>query len=126
MHELSVAQALVELVAGEVAREGAARVVSVHIRVGALSGVEPAALRFAYDAATAGTALEGSTLQVEGVAVAVWCERCRAERDLGQVNRLSCPACGAPTPRVVRGKELEVVSVEVAGVTHPASVATAP
>ena len=123
---MSVAQGLVELVIEEIAREGPVRVVSVHVRIGALSGVEPAALRFAYDAATAATALAGSALQVEEVRVAVWCERCGAEHDLEQANRLCCPACGATAPRVVRGKDLEVVSVEVADVTIRTAIATAP
>jgi hydrogenase nickel incorporation protein HypA/HybF len=125
MHELSVAQELVELVAEEVTREGPVRVVSIRLRIGALSGVVPSALRFAYDASTAGTTLEGSALHVEEVPAAVFCERCGVERDLATVTCLRCPACEAATPNVVRGKELEVVSVEVADLTEDVVTATA-
>jgi len=125
MHELAVAEALVELVAEEVAREGPVRVVSVRVRAGALCGVEPAALRFAFDAATAGTPLAGSTLHVDEVPAAVFCEVCRLEHDLPAVNCLRCPACASATARVVRGKELEVVAVEVSDVADAVVTPTA-
>ena len=125
MHELSVAQGLVELVADEVARDGPVRVLSVQLRIGPLSGVEPSALLFAYDAATAGTPLDGSALHIEEVPATVFCEPCGVERELVAVTCLRCPACGAATPNVVRGRELEVVSVEVADLTEDVVTATA-
>ena len=124
MHELSVAQSLVELVSDAVASEGTARVVAVRLRVGPLSGVVPQAMHFAWDAAAAGTPLEGSALQIEGVTPAAYCPRCGREHDLADVSRLRCPVCDGPTPDVVRGRELEVVSVEVAEAAPPAGSVT--
>ena len=114
MHELSVAQSLVELVGDELADQGRVRVTSVRLKLGPLSGVVAQALRSCYGEAAAGTLLEGSVLHIEEVAAAVFCARCDAERELADFARLRCPVCGAPTPEVVRGRELEVVSVEVA------------
>jgi hydrogenase nickel incorporation protein HypA/HybF len=111
MHELSIAESLVELISDEVALHDSARVVSVRLRLGPLSGVVLQALRFAYGAATAGTALEGSSLEIDEVKAAVYCPRCRTDRDLDEVRRLRCPVCDTPSPRLVRGRELEVVSV---------------
>lgn len=113
MHELSVAQHLVELVEHELRDAGPVNVTNVLLRVGPLSGVEPAALRFAYGAATVGTMLAGSTLTIDEVSLAVFCEACGAEREVASVQRLRCPVCDAPTPTVVRGRELEIVNVEV-------------
>jgi len=113
MHELSVARDLVDLVSQELAGRSPVRVVSVRVRLGALSGVVAQALRFAYDAATEGTAIEGSTLHIEEVLVAVYCARCAAERDLTDIARLVCPVCGDLTPVVTRGRELEAISVEI-------------
>ena len=113
MHELSIARNLVEL-AERAAREAQAeRVVEVRIEVGALSGVAPEALRFSYDVAVEGTTLEGSRLAIESIPVAIYCETCRAERDLPGIQSFRCPVCDAPSTRVVRGKELEVASLEV-------------
>ena len=113
MHELSVAQQLVELVELQLADSGSIEVNSVQLRIGPLSGVVPQALRFAYDAATAGTRLAGSALQIEEVEAAIFCHSCGQERTLPSIQRMRCPVCDAPAADVVRGRELEVVSVEV-------------
>jgi hydrogenase nickel incorporation protein HypA/HybF len=113
MHELSVAQQLVELVCDELIDAPSAHVRLVRLRLGPLSGVVAEALLFAYGAAAAGTPLAGSTLEIEHVAPAVFCANCRRERELASVQHLRCPVCLAPTPDVMRGRELEVVSVEV-------------
>lgn len=65
MHELSIALRLVELVEEQLAGEPAgAAVVAVAIRVGELSSVVPAALRFAWGPATDGTRLQGAALRI--------------------------------------------------------------
>jgi hydrogenase nickel incorporation protein HypA/HybF len=113
MHELSVAQRLVEVVSETLEGTGPVRVRSVRVRLGPLSGVVAQALRFAYDEAAAGSVLEGSALVIEEVRAAVFCPACNAERELESVQWLCCPVCGSATPDVVRGRELEVESVEV-------------
>ena len=113
MHELSIALSVVESVAGHVAAHGGGRVAAVTLRIGALSGVDPAALRFAFPEAARGTALDGALLVIDPVAAAAWCPRCEAERPLGSVQRMRCPVCAAPTPRLIRGRELEILAVEV-------------
>ena len=118
MHELSVAQRLVELVAEEIGGQGVARVTAVHLRLGPLSSVVADALLFAFDAATSGTLLEGAKLQIEEVEPAVFCPKCKKERPLPSVQRLRCPVCHTPTPQVVRGRELEVTAVEVVDATE--------
>jgi hydrogenase nickel incorporation protein HypA/HybF len=112
VHELSVALAVVESVSGHEALAGGGRIAAVAVRVGVLSGVEPAALRFAWGPATAGTVAAGSRLDVEEVGLWTWCPGCSAERAV-EFPRLVCPVCGAPTPEVVRGRELEVLSMEI-------------
>jgi len=113
VHELSVANAIVESIGGHEALAGGARVAAVTVRVGALSGVVPAALRFAWGPATERTFAAGSRLDVEEVGVAAWCPACAAERDLPAFPLLACPVCGGPTPEVVRGRELEILAMEV-------------
>jgi hydrogenase nickel incorporation protein HypA/HybF len=112
MHELSIAISIVEHVEAAAAAEPNAAITVVHVRVGAYSGVIPQALRFAWDVATEGTKLAGSTLAIDEVGAAAYCPACDAERELPDL-RLVCPACGGPTPRLVRGKELDLLSVEL-------------
>ena len=91
----------------------AKRVNYVQLQVGALSGVVSDALRFSYDVVTKGTLLEGSELLIEEIPVAVYCDVCRAERELPALDSFRCPACGDPGAEIVRGKELEIRHLEV-------------
>jgi len=113
VHELSVAQRLVELVCEELRSEGDCRVTAVHLRLGPLSGVVAEALLFAFDSATAGTPLNGAKLEIEPVDPAVYCPGCGQEQPLASVQRIACKVCGTVTPHVVRGREMEVTHVEV-------------
>ena len=68
MHELSIALSLVDTVCDELPRLGSdVHVRRVLIRVGPLSGVVPAALKFAFDVAAEGSLIAGSELDIEEV-----------------------------------------------------------
>ena len=108
-----MAQAIVESLGRHEALAGGVRVLAVTVRVGALSGVVPAALRFAWGPATAGTFAAGSRLELEEVPLAAWCPACEEERELPAFPRLVCPVCRAPTPEVLRGRELEILAMEI-------------
>jgi hydrogenase nickel incorporation protein HypA/HybF len=65
MHELSVAISIVEMAEEEAARHGGPRILTVHLRLGALAGVAKEALLFSYPVACEGTVLQGSRLAIE-------------------------------------------------------------
>jgi hydrogenase nickel incorporation protein HypA/HybF len=113
VHELSIAIGLVELACEEAGRQGDVRVDALHLRLGPLAGVVREALLFSFDLAAAGTMVEGARLAIEDVPLVVRCPRCEQDRELPSVQRFRCPICGTPTPQVVRGKELELVALEV-------------
>jgi hydrogenase nickel incorporation protein HypA/HybF len=118
MHELSIALSILDLVAEEAAAACCAtsrtgRVAAVHLKLGPLSGVAREALVSAFYLAREGTPYEQAELVVEDVPVTVHCPACDAERDLPSVQELRCPVCGVPTPAIVRGRELEVVALEI-------------
>ena len=114
MHELSLAMSLVDAACEEVGRLGDVRVEALHLRLGALSGVVREALEFSFDLAAEGTAITGARLAVEEVPVTVFCPTCSAERELPGLQRFRCPVCATETPDVVRGRELELVGLELA------------
>jgi hydrogenase nickel incorporation protein HypA/HybF len=113
MHELSIALSILDLAAEEAERQGGGRVAAVHLRLGPLSGVVKDALRSAYDLAREGTALEKADLVIEDVPLLAYCPACAAQRAPPSAQQLCCPVCGTPTPEVVRGRELEVVALEI-------------
>ncbi len=112
MHELSIALALMDLAEEEAARRNG-RVAAIHLRLGLLSGVVPEALRSAYELAREGTSLSTAELIIEEVPLAAYCPACAAERTLVSAQQICCPLCGTPTPEILRGRELEVVALEI-------------
>ena len=112
MHELSIALNILDLAEHELKPHGW-RVASIHIKLGPLSGVDGGALTSAYEMAREGTPFENTSLIIEEVAVAVYCETCERERMPVSCFEMRCAACGQPTPRVVRGRELEVFALEI-------------
>lgn len=112
MHELSVAQALVEQV-GNIVRENRADFATlIRIRVGPLSGVVPELLTHAFPLASAGTPAESARLEVLVAPVRVRCETCGVESK-APANRLLCSACGDWHTQVISGDELILESVEL-------------
>jgi hydrogenase nickel incorporation protein HypA/HybF len=112
MHELSIAMSIVDMAEEEASRHHG-RVTAVHLKLGPLSGVVKEALLGAFEMAREGSALAESALIVEEVAVTAYCPACAAEKIIASFPELLCPTCGAPTPQVVHGRELEVVALEI-------------
>ena len=108
MHELAIAQSVVECV---LERTGERGVTSVRLQVGRLAGVVPEALTFCFDLATSGTTLDGADLVIVQPAGRASCRACDSEFDLEDLILL-CP-CGSADVDVTAGRELQVMSVEV-------------
>jgi hydrogenase nickel incorporation protein HypA/HybF len=111
MHELSIAMSILDLAAEEAERLGGT-VAAIHLRLGPLSGVVPEALRSAYELARAGSGLDQAELVIEVVPLVAFCAACAEERTL-PTAALLCPVCGGPTPTIVRGREMEMVALEI-------------
>ena len=114
MHELSIALNIVDIAAEAFERQGGSSVEVVHLRLGALSGVEREALQFAWEIAREHSpALARSTLLVNEVPVEIFCPKCDARRGVESVQQMRCRVCGTPSARVVGGRELELVALEI-------------
>jgi hydrogenase nickel incorporation protein HypA/HybF len=117
VHELSIATSLVELAIEAADRAGEkGRIEVVHIRVGSLAGVVIEALEFAWDVATGGTTCAGARLAIERVQGRMRCLACEAETELEDPPRFRCGKCGAATAHIVAGRELDLLSLELADV----------
>ena len=112
MHELTIAQAIIETVVTERRRLGLGTVHGITVRVGALSGIYPDALEFGYDALRQSTPLRESRLNIEWVPVELACLACGASGPSG-AHVFTCPACGSNEVDVVAGYELEIDHLDV-------------
>ncbi len=109
MHELSIAQAIVDVA---VRNAGDSRVARVYVRVGRLRQVVPSALAFSFELCAHGTPVEGAALELETVPAGVSCLSCGACSEPDGFP-LACGACGGLKVEVVQGEELQVESLEL-------------
>lgn len=114
MHELGIAQSIIQTVLDEVAAKGLTPVESITVRVGALSSVVPEALEFGFDALKADTALAETQLKIERVPIQGKCKDCGRDFDVEDYV-FACPHCESGQLTVLRGEELEIAYLEVAG-----------
>jgi len=108
VHELAITQSVVDMV---VERAAGRQIACVRLQVGALSGVVPDAMLFCYELVTAGTPLEGSTLEIERVPGEAHCRTCGEDFQLPDLILL-CP-CGSADVGILAGRELRVRSVDL-------------
>ena len=76
MHELGIADSILDAVRAEAAKRPGVRVAKVCVRVGALSGVVPDALSFGFECLVQGTDLEPLALVIENVPRRQRCPHC--------------------------------------------------
>jgi len=112
MHELGIANSVLEAVRVELGRYPGAIPVRVALRVGELAGVDPDALAFSFRAITAGTEWESVALEIQTSPRQHRCPAC------GNAFRVidygfACPVCGAPRTECVGGDELELDYLEL-------------
>lgn len=112
MHELAVAQALVEQVENVIHTHGAAQATLIRVRIGPLAGVVPELLGSAFPLAAAGRRMEHAALEFVDAPIRVRCQTCGAETDAA-MNRLVCGDCGDWHTQVISGDELLLESVEL-------------
>ena len=112
MHELSIAQSIVEQAEQIAQREQMGRVIRITVTVGALSGVDGEALTFAFPFASENTMAGGAELIVESIPARVRCGVCSKETCPDPPFFL-CGACGSDKLQFVSGRELHIKSVEL-------------
>jgi hydrogenase nickel incorporation protein HypA/HybF len=112
MHEVSLAQAIVDIVTERSQRDAFRRATVVHVELGELSHVMPEALAFGFDSASAGTPAEGARLNLIRCPGKAWCMDCSAE--VSVPSRIAaCPGCGGAKLVVTGGEEMRVTELEV-------------
>lgn len=112
MHELAVAQALVEQVEAVITQHAATQASLIRVRIGPLAGVVPELLATAFPLAAAGSRLEHAELDLVNAPIKVRCQTCGAETE-ATMSRLLCGDCGDWHTQVISGDELLLESVEL-------------
>lgn len=113
MHELAIAQSLLDIVLEEAARHGVAQVARVGVKIGAFTNVVADSLTFCFDLIKEGTAASGAELVITPVPLAGDCADCGAAVVLADPFS-PCPECGSAKVRLNQGQELCVDYIESA------------
>jgi hydrogenase nickel incorporation protein HypA/HybF len=122
MHEMGMANSILEAVRSELRRYPEARPAKVGLRIGEMAAIDAESLRFCLEALAAGTDLEGLQLEVELCLRRHRCDSCGHEFKVADYD-FQCPECGALSSECISGDELELAYVEIEE-NEPSTVGT--
>jgi len=115
MHEMGIALQIVEIASASLPAEmEGVKVEKVNLKIGKLAAVVPASLRFCFEVVTQNTPFAGSTLVIREVPVVVKCRSCHSEWTVTGPD-FTCKTCQNGEVDILSGREIEIISLEVAG-----------
>ena len=112
MHEMSLAEEVLQLIEDAARQQAFSKVSTVWREIGQLSGVEPEALAFCFDAVTRGSIAQGARLEIIRLPGTGWCMACAQTVPMNEVFG-ECPVCGGHQMQVTGGTEMRVKELEV-------------
>lgn len=110
MHEMSIAESVLGIVAETARSARLAKVSAVRLEIGALAAVETHALRFCFDSVTRGSVAEGARLEIEELPGSAWCFGC-CEPVAVAARTDACPRCGGVRLQVTGGTGMRVKDI---------------
>ncbi|NJL85211.1 MAG: hydrogenase maturation nickel metallochaperone HypA [Leptolyngbyaceae cyanobacterium SM1_1_3] len=113
MHEVDMTKALILTVRDWwQAQPQAPTVTKIHLIVGQFTCVEPASLRYAFQAQTQNTFLAGAELAIAEVPLVAFCHACEQEYSPQIGTQYTCPTCQSPMAEIRSGRELKIDRIE--------------
>jgi hydrogenase nickel incorporation protein HypA/HybF len=112
MHEIGIANSILEATRQELARYPSAKPFRVGVRIGELAAVDPDALTFCFAAITRDTDMQGLMLEIEFCLRKNRCTACGAEFVVDNFE-FQCPGCGGSDTEFLSGDQLELAYLEV-------------
>ncbi|WJS97902.1 hydrogenase maturation nickel metallochaperone HypA [Novosphingobium humi] len=109
---MAICESIRQILEEQARSAGFTRVERVRLAIGALSGVEPEALRFGFDVVMRGGVAEGARLEIEDVAARAWCMPCGANVAIA-ARYDACPQCGSYQLQVTGGQDMTIRELEV-------------
>jgi hydrogenase nickel incorporation protein HypA/HybF len=112
MHELGIAQNIVEIVQQSVPRNQAPAVKVVKLKVGRLAGIVPDSLEFCFSVLVGDSDLKGAKLHIEQTATVGRCKDCSLDFPVKEYE-FFCPSCKTTNIELISGTELEITEIEL-------------
>lgn len=112
MHELSIAQSIVEIVEEEAKKQNTNSVSELTLEIGTMSGIVIEAIEFAMTEAVRNTVLQNATLKIEEISAIAQCDKCKHEFEIFDLYS-PCPKCNHLYSDIIKGKELKIKSIVI-------------
>ncbi|WP_426416031.1 hydrogenase maturation nickel metallochaperone HypA [Aestuariirhabdus sp. LZHN29] len=112
MHEMSLAEGVVQILEEYASNEGFVRVKTVWLEIGALSNVEVDSMRFCFEAVCRGTIADGAALEVIQTPGRGYCLDCFQSVE-HNARYEPCPLCSGYKVQATEGTEMRVKELEV-------------
>jgi hydrogenase nickel incorporation protein HypA/HybF len=113
MHELGIAQSILDIVQQYVPEEQEHAVRSVKVRIGEMAGVVADSLEFCFSALIHDTSLQSARLIILRVPLQGQCGDCTHIFHIENAVFV-CPACGGLNIHLLAGRELDIAEIEMA------------
>lgn len=110
MHELAIAEAILQQVLSLAEQHQAQKIQEVELLVGEMRQVVPEALETAFDAVTRGTLAQGAKLTQIHECLQLQCRQCGQSFPARQQD-LQCPGCGQADVKITGGRDIILKSV---------------
>lgn len=113
MHEMALCGGVIDIIEAEARRQSFAKVTTVWLEIGALSQVEPDAMRFCFDVVAARSVAADAKLEIIRSPGTAWCMNC--VKTVNVERRYdACPCCGGYQLQITGGDQMQVKELEVA------------
>jgi hydrogenase nickel incorporation protein HypA/HybF len=112
MHELSIVANLFEILEEKAKEKKAKKILSVKLKVGALSGVVPEFLETAFNIYKEDTIAAKSKLEIEKIPLKIRCQQCGTEMVKDDFVFI-CEKCDSRELKTLSGTELLLEKIEV-------------
>ncbi len=114
MHEMGIALQIIDIATASIPSDlPSARVERVNLKIGKLAAVVADSLRFCFDIVSQDTRLAGAELAIEETLVVARCKDCDARWTIAEPV-FTCQACQSGALEILSGRELDIVSIEIA------------
>lgn len=113
MHEVSIAQGMLDIALDYCGKKGYHSIKSITVRIGKAAGVVPDSLQFAFEALKTETIAENAILIINEVPVTGTCNSCGKHFTVDEAYVIQCPLCGSMSFAVETGRELNISEMEV-------------
>ena len=111
MHELSIAQSIIQIVEKSIPQNFNKQITHVHLQIGVLSGIEIEALEFAFQILKEKSKIPSSQLVIDKLLGEAYCNNCCFVFEVSKFGE-SCPNCHNFDISILKGKEMKVSRIE--------------